>query len=153
MYPNSLEIYKCFIKNFEESGGVYKQELMGSIEDWHTNQALLGANSLIETYNVYGEKSNPAAVVKELLGFYEAPDSVKERIGFFLRNDILNNEDYINTDNRKKLGARAYSLIGLNSFGIATPEERALFNKAIEQGIIKYRSPHNFSGSVLPLPK
>ena len=153
MYSHSQEIYKCFVKNFKELEGMNQLGLMGSIEDWHTNQALLGANSLIETYNVYGDEANPSAVVKELLGFYEAPADVKEKIGVFLREDILNNEKYLKTDDRKRLRARTNALIGLHSFGLATPEEQELFNKAIEQGIIRYRNPHSFSGRALPLPK
>ena len=153
MYSNSLEIYKCFVKNFKAPGGVNQQELMGSIHSWHTNQALLGMNGLMETYNVYGDEANPSAVVKELLGFYDAPMEVKEKIGDFLRNDILNNEEYIKTDDRKRLQARTNALIGLHSFGLATLEEEKLFNEAIKQGIIKYRNPHAFSGHPLPLPK
>ena len=153
MYSNSLEIYKCFNKNFKESEGMNQKELMSSIQSWHTSQALLGANSLIKTYENFGMASNPGAVTIELLGFYEAPAEVKEKIGVFLREDILNNELYINTDDTTLLGVRVDALIGLNSFGLATPEERELFNKAIEQGIIRYRNPHAFFGRQLPLPE
>ena len=152
LYMNSLEIYNCFNKNFTNIG-VNQQVLMGSIKDWHTHQALLGANSLIETYNTYGDASNPRAVVIELLGFYEAPDSVRARIVSFLRNDIFYNNAYIYTDDRTRLGTRVNALIGLNSFDVATPEEQDLFNKAIGQGIIEYNNPHNFFGRPLPLPE
>ena len=153
MYSNSLEIYKCFNKNFKESEGMNQKELMSSIQSWHTSQALLGANSLIKTYENFGMASNPGAVTIELLGFYEAPAEVKEKIGVFLREDILNNEEYIKADDRQRLITRANALIGLYSFGLATPEERELFNKAIEQEVIRYRNPHAFTGRPLPLPE
>ena len=152
IYSGSLQIYESFIKNFNRDG-VHQRELLDSIQNWYTNQAVLGSNSLIEAYKIYGETSQPAAIVFSL-SFYGAPRKVKERIGAFLRNDILNNEDFINTEDRHKLGARVYGLIGLNSFGISTEEEKELFNKAIEQGIIKYYSPHSFFGSpTIPLPE
>ena len=153
MYSNSLEIYKCFVKNFKAPVGMNQQELMSSIQAWHTNQALLGANGLIKTYENFGMASNPGAVTIELLGFYDAPAEVKEKIGDFLRDDILNNEEYIQADDRKRLKARTNALIGLYSFGLATPEEEELFNKAIERGIIRYRNPHAFSGKSRPLPE
>ncbi len=59
----------------------------------------------------------------------------------------------MNTDDTTLLGVRVDALIGLNSFGIATPEEQELFNKAVEQGIIRYRNPHTFSGRPRPLPE
>ena len=130
-----------------------QQGLMGSIQAWHTNQAFLGANGLIKTYENFGMASNPGAVTIELLGFYDAPAEVKEKMGDFLRNDILNNKEYINTNDTTLLGARVDALIGLNSFGLATPEEQELFNKAIERGIIRYHNPHTFFGRPVPLPK
>ena len=153
LYMNSLEIYNCFNKNFTNRLETHQKSLMDAIENWHTHQALLGANSLIQTYNTYGDASNPRAVVSELLGFYEAPESVQDRIISFLRNDIFYSKQYIQTEDRTRLGARVLALIGLNSFDVATPEEQNLFNKSIEQGIIKYRNPHNFFGRSRPLPE
>ena len=152
MYSNSFEIYNCFTKNFKEPVGESQKELMGSIQEWHTNQAFLGANSLIETYNNYGMEADPGAVVMSFFDFYEAPDSVKERIGVFLRNDILNNEEFINAEDTLRLGTRTNALIGLNYLGVSTSEEQELFKEAIEQGIIRYNSTHSFFGYPLPLP-
>ena len=152
MYSNSLEIYKCFTKNFKEPVGESQKELMGSIQEWHTNQAFLGANSLIETYNNYGMEADPGAVVMGFFDFYEAPDNVKERIGVFLRNDILNNEEFINAEDTLRLGTRTNALIGLNYLGVSTPEEQELFNEAVRQGIIDYHNQHSFFGYPLPLP-
>ena len=152
MYSNSFEIYNCFTKNFKEPVGESQKELMGSIQEWHTNQAFLGANSLIETYNNYGMEADPGAVVMSFFDFYEAPDSVKERIGVFLRNDILNNEEFINAEDTLRLGTRTNALIGLNYLGVSTSEEQELFKEAIEQGIIRYNSTHSFFGRALPLP-
>ena len=153
MYLNSVEIYKCFIKNFKSPEGKYQQELMGSIYDWHTNQALLGMNSTIEGYKTYGVETRPNAVAYSLFKFYDAPIEVKEKIGGFLRKSFLNNEEFINSEERLKLKARVNALIGLNYLGVATPAEQELYNKAIEQGIIRYNSTHSFSGSPLPLPE
>ena len=155
VYLNSAEIYKCFTKNFKESVGANQQKLMGSIYDWYTNQALLGMNSTIEGYKTYGVETRPGAVTMQLFQFYDAPIEVKEKIGVFLRNDILNNPEFINTNNRWKLGARVNALISLNYLGVATSEEQELYKKAIEQGIIGiYKdNPHAFSRSELPLPK
>ena len=153
IYLNSVEIYKCFTKNFKDPVGVNQQRLMNSIYDWHTNQALLGMNGRIEAYKTYGIETRPNAVAMQLFKFYDAPIEVKEKIGDFLRNDILTNPEFINTDNRWKLQARADALIGLNYLGVATPEEHELYNKAIEQKIINYNSTHSFSSKPLPLPE
>ena len=155
MYLNSLEIYKCFTKNFKEPVGVNQQKLMGSIYDWHTNQALLGMNSRIEGYKTYGIETKPNAVAYSFFKFYDAPIEVKEKIGDFLRNDILNNPEFIDSEERLVLKARVNALVGLNYLGVATPEEQELYKKAIEQGVIGiYKdNPHAFSRSALPLPK
>ena len=154
MYANSVEIYKCFTKNFKSPVGMNQQGLMGSIQAWHTNQALLGANSIIEAYKTYGVETRPGAVTMRLFKFYEAPDSVKEKIGVFLRGDILNNEEFINTENGFKLKARVDALIGLNYLGVSIPEEQELYNKAVKQGIIRTHkdNPHSFFGRPVPLP-
>ena len=153
MYKDSVEIYKCFIKNFTDSeGGINQQKLMESIQSWRTNQALLGADSIIDAYES-GIRTRQAAVTNQLLRFYEAPEDVRERIGLFLREGVLNNEEFIKADDRQRLGARVNALIGLNSFGIATSKEQELFNKAIEEGIIRYKNPHSFSRRALPLPE
>jgi len=90
-----------------------------------------------------------------LFEFYDAPISVKERIGVFLREDILNNEEFIKADidDLQRLAARVNALIGLNYLNVATSEEQELYNKAIEQGIIRYNNIHSFSGSFVPLPE
>jgi len=130
MYLNSVEIYKCFIKNFKDPVGEKQKMLMGSIYNWHTNQALLGMNSIIEGYKTYGVETRPNAVAYSFFKFYNAPRRVKEKIGVFLRNDMLNKEEFIKADDRQRLGARVNALIGLNYLGVATPEERELYNKA-----------------------
>ena len=153
IYLNSVEIYNCFTKNFKEPVGVNQQRLMNSIYDWHTNQALLAMNSRIEDYKIYGKETKPNVVAYSFFKFYDAPIEVKEKIGDFLRNDILNNEDFIGSQERFILKGRVNALIGLNYLGVATPEEQELYNKAIEQGVINYNSTHSFSGKPLPLPE
>ena len=126
---------------------------MGAIETWHTKQGLLGADSLIETYENYGMEANPGAIVMSLWDFDDAPDEVKAKIGTFLRKDILNNTDFINTEDRKRLGARVNALVGLKYFGILNPEEEKIFNQAIEKGIIIQSSKgDSFLGFSRPLP-
>ena len=137
MYHNSLEIYKCFTKNFQEPVGANQQELMGSIQEWHTNQAFLGANSLIEAYNNYGMEANPGAVVMSFFNFDEAPENVKEKIGLFLRNDILNNEEFINTEDTYRLNTRVDALIGLKYLNLLNEEEKQVFDEAIQIGVIE----------------
>ncbi len=153
MYLNSAEIYNCFIKNFKSPVGEKQRMLMGSIYDWHTNQSLLGANSTIEAYKTYGIETRPNAVAYSLFKFYNAPIEVKEQIGTFLRENILNNEEFINSRERLILKARVNALIGLNYLGVATPAEQDLYDKAIEQGIIEHHSTHSFSGHPAPLPE
>ena len=153
MYSGSLEIYNCFNENFKNPKGEGQQALMGAIETWHTKQGLLGADSLIETYENYGMEANPGAIVMSLWDFDDAPDEVKAKIGTFLRKDILNNEDFINTEDRKRLGARVNALVGLKYFGILNPEEEKIFNQAIEKGIIIQSSKgDSFLGFSRPLP-
>ena len=158
IYSNSFEIYKCFTKNFKEPVGESQKELMGSIQEWHTNQAFLGANSLIETYNNYGMEAKPGGIVISFFDFYEAPDSVKERIGVFLRNNILNNEEFINTENTYRLGTRTNALIGLKYLDVLNEEDKAVFDEAIKLGVIedlgksRLRDGNIFSGRALPFP-
>ena len=137
MYSGSFKIYNCFNENFKNPEGEGQQALMGAIETWHTKQGLLGADSLIETYENYGMEANPEAIVISLWEFDDAPDEVKAKIGTFLRKDILNNEDFINTEDRKRLGARVKALVGLKYFGILNPEEEKMFNEAVKAGIIR----------------
>ena len=156
MYLDSAEIYKCFIKNFEGLEGENQQVLMSSILEWQTHQGLLGVNSTIEAYKNYGINADrPDAIAHSLFDYYYAPIEVKEKIGEFLRNDMLYNEEFIKADidDIRKLGARVDALIGLNYLGVATPEEQELYNKAIEEGIIRYNSTHSFFGRALPLPE
>ena len=153
MYSGSLEIYNCFNENFKNPKGEGQQALMVAIETWHREQGLLGADSLIETYENYGMEANPGAIVMSLWDFDEAPDEVKAKIGTFLRKDILNNADFINTEDRKRLGARVNALVGLKYFGILNPEEEKIFNQAIEKGIIIQSSKgDSFLGFSRPLP-
>ena len=152
MYSGSLEIYNCFNENFKNPEK-HQKALMVAIETWHREQGLLGADSLIETYENYGMEANPGAIVMSLWDFDEAPDEVKAKIGTFLRKDILNNADFINTEDRKRLGARVNALVGLKYFGILNPEEEKIFNQAIEKGIIIQSSKgDSFLGFSRPLP-
>ena len=153
MYSGSLKIYNCFNKNFKNPVGVHQQALMGVIKTWHKDQGLLGADSLIKTYENYGMEANPGAVVMSLWDFDDAPDEVKAKIGTFLRKDILNNEDFMNAKDRKRLGARVKALVGLKYLGILNPEEEKIFNQALEKGIIIQSSKgDSFWGFSRPLP-
>ena len=148
-YSSSLEIYNCFKKNFSNPEGEYQQELMRTIEGWHISQSILGVNSLLETYKVY---DNPAAIVSRLNDFRSAPAEIKDQIAEFYRSEIINNEVFIKTNERRKLRARVKALIGLKYFDYLTPEEQELFDKALEQGVIRNPAEGVFSGSSRPLP-
>ena len=135
MYLGSLEIYKCFQKNFQNPTGMNQQALMGAIESWHTQQGLLGADSLIETYS-YGIGFNPHATVKSLHKFKEAPNEVKIKVGSFFRN-VWNDDTFkMGTDQIQKW-AHINSLIGLKYMNSLNVEEQKVFNELLEQGIIK----------------
>ena len=146
MHSNSLVIYKCFLKNFQNPTDKYQQQLKQTIENWYADQSALGANSLIETYKVYGLDSNPSSIVYSLNDFRAAPKEITDKIAEFYRKEIINNEGFINTDNRRKLGARVNALIGLKYFGVINEEEQELFNRALEQGVITISSPNSFFG-------
>ena len=152
MYLNSFKIKKSFVENFKTPIGKYQKELMKAIEDWHVHLAFLGADSRIASYKVYKMNVNPNFIVTKLYKFYDAPVEVKEKIAVFLRNDILYNEKFINTDVGRLLRARVDALINLNYLNVATAEEQKLYKESIEQGIIRYNSTHSFSARNLPLP-
>ena len=151
MHSNSLVIYKCFSKNFQNPTDKYQQQLKQTIENWYADQSALGANSLIETYKVYGLDSNPSSIVYSLNDFRAAPKEITDKIAEFYRKEIINNEGFINTDNRRKLGARVNALIGLKYFGVINEEEEELFNRALEQGVITAPSPNSFFGYSDPI--
>ena len=162
MYSGSLEIYKCFIKNFENLEGKYQSALRGKIKSWHIQQGVWGVEGLIGGYRSYrkeyGIGFQPSSVARGLWGFYEAPDEVKKGIGVFLRDDILNNEEFIRADDRESIRARADALLGLNYMGVLNERERELFEKAVEQGVIENLGPgvkgrDVFHVRPLPLPE
>ena len=46
MYIDSLEIYKSFVKSFENPTGAHQKELMNVLENWYKYQVLMGLNYL-----------------------------------------------------------------------------------------------------------
>ncbi|MCZ0932900.1 MAG: hypothetical protein OXJ52_07100 [Oligoflexia bacterium] len=151
-HDNSFQIYKCFLKNFKNPEGEHQQALKGVIQDWHASQSFWGADSMIEAYKK-GIESNPLFVASELHKFISAPEEVKGMIAKFYRNDILNNQEFINTENRYKLGARVDALIGLKYFGLLNNEEEDLFERAISAGIIEKVGKGNvYFGYNRPIP-
>ena len=66
---NSLIIYNCFIKNFQGPTGEHQKALKQAIESWYGQQTEWGADSLIETYKVYGMESNPSSIAYSLNDF------------------------------------------------------------------------------------
>ena len=143
----SLTIYNCFLKNFENPTGEYQKKLKSVIENWYEEQSYLGASSLIETYKFYGYEANPSAIAYSLNDFRYAPIELREEIAEFYRREFIHNEEFINAVDSRSLGARVNALIGLKYFGVINDEELALFNRAIEQGVIEplensYRGRH-----------
>ena len=66
IHSSSLEIYKCFLKNFQNpEGREYQQKLKETIESWYGLQSQLGAEALISAYQK-GIKTNPSAVTNSL---------------------------------------------------------------------------------------
>ena len=136
MYSGSLEIYNCFNENFKNPKGEGQQALMGAIETWHRDQGLLGADSLIETYEHYGMEANPHAIVSSLHEFREAPGEVKVKVGSFFR-DIWNDDTFkMGTDNIQKW-AHINSLIGLKYLDTLNEGEEKVFNEFLEKEIIR----------------
>ena len=133
---DSLRIYRCFLKNFENPTGEHQQKLKSIIEDWYEELSYLGASSLIEEYNVYGSFYPPGDVYI-LNNFRYAPIELREEIAEFYRREFINNEEFINTDDSTKLGARVNALIGLKDFGLINEEELELFNRGLDQGVIE----------------
>ena len=151
-YSSSLQIYNCFKKNFKNPVKTHQIALMNTIESWYGQQSALGAKGLIEAYTK-GIVSNPWFVVSKLHRFTPAPQGVKAMIAEFYRKDILNNKDFINTEDDYKLGARVDALVGLKYLGFLNSEEQQLFDQAIKAGVIEKVGKGNyFSGSSRPLP-
>ena len=149
-YDDSFQIYKCFLKNFKNPVGEHQQALKVVIQEWYASQSFWGADSMIGAYKK-GIESNPWAVASELHRFRPAPQEVRDMIAKFYRNDILNNEEFIKTEERRKLGARVDALIGLKYFGVINEEEQELFNKALEQGVIEAIGGASFFGYSRPI--
>ena len=138
MYENSLELYNSFIKNFTKSTGEYhiqahQKKLMRVIEGWYMEQSSLAAKARIEAYTTYGIDIRPNTITYGLGYFYDAPLEVKEEIALFLREDILNNEKFINTDDETLLRSRVNAIESLNDLNVATDEEVALYKAIKEQ--------------------
>ena len=151
LYKDNLAVYRCYLKNFREpEGEIYQEELMGSIEGWYDNQSALGADNYIESYK-YGMTTDPASTVYDLHRFGLAPLGVRERIAKFYREDVLNNPEFIDTDDTYRLGARVDALIGLRYLRLLEPEEQELFDRAFEEGVIR-RSSRGYFGYGRPLP-
>ena len=152
MYFNSLKIKNSFFENFKTPIGKHQKELIKDIESWHTNQAFLGVDGWIDSYN-YQINTSPSTVAARLRKFYEAPMEVKKYIALFLRN-ILNNEKLMHTNDDYFIRGRSHALIGLYVLGLTTDDEEELYNEAIEQGIISHHnfSAHAYSVDFLPLP-
>ena len=159
MYSDSLKIYNCFKDNFKGwSVGTHQRDLGEAIKDWHAHQGLLGMNSFIETYKnykeEYGSRFSVTRSVANVFQFKEAPEEVRTRMIDFYRNDIFNNEKIKAAQDEVSLRARVNALIGLNYMNALNEEERRIFNKAIEQGIISNpnKNPNSFFGFSRPLP-
>ena len=148
---NSLIIYECFLKNFQNPTGEYQKKLKQAIETWYGQQSEWGANSLMEAYNYYGLASNPSAVAYSLNYFRYAPQETIDKITEFYRKEFIHNEDYINTNDWYKLRARANALIGLKYFDVLNEEEENLFKKAIEQGVIRPAGKDSYFGYSEPI--
>ena len=158
MYSGSLTIYKCFLKNFKNPVEEEQLKLKQIIESWHGQQSELGAKALISAYRQKQEKEfNPFFVVSKLNRFEaEVPQGVKNMIAEFYKNDIINNSEFINTDESYKLGARVNALTGLKYLGVLEEEEYKreleLFNKALSAGIIEKVGKDSYFTFSRPLP-
>ena len=150
---NSLTIYECFLKNFQNNPtGEYQKELKQVIETWYGQQSEWGANSLMEAYKTYGEADvNPNFIAIELNGFRDAPQETVDEIVKFYRENFIYNEDFINAKDISRLGARVDALIGLKYFDALNKEEENLFKKAIEQGVIRPARENSYFGFGEPI--
>ena len=152
IHSSSLEIYKCFLKNFQNpEGGEHQQKLKETIESWYGLQSQLGAGALISAYQ-NGIRTNPSKVSRGLHDFQSTLPEVKVKIANFYRNDFLNNPAFKNSDSAYVLGARVDALIGLKYLDQLNEQEQELFNKALEQGVIRRSGTDSFIGSIRPLP-
>ena len=159
MYSDSLKIYNCFKENFEGwTGKTQQRGLEEAIKGWHTQQGIFGMNSFVETYKnykeEYGNRFKIGSVAGNLFKFRKAPEEVRIRMIDFYRNDIWNNEEFKASKARVHLKARVNALIGLNYMNALNEEERRVFNRALEEGIISNpnKNPSSFFGFARPLP-
>ena len=151
MHRDSLEIYNFFLKNFPNLVGENQQKLKRVIEGWYGNQNKWGAEALMTAYQ-YGIEDNPSAVTRSLHNFQAVPSDTRAEMGEFYRNEFLNNPAFINTNDLYKQGARTNALIGLKYLGLLEGSEVELFNRAVEEGMIKSLGENSFSASLKPLP-
>ena len=149
MYLGSLEIYNCFNENFKNPED-HQKALMRAIETWHTKQGLLGADSLIKTYENYGMEANPGAIVSSLHKFREAPSEVKVKVGSFFR-DIWNDDTFKMGTERRQKKTHIKSLIGLKYLDALDEEEEKAFNEFLEKGIIRAH-PNGVTYTIRRLP-
>ena len=148
MFDDSLEIYNCFLKNFPNPEGESQQELKRIIEDWHEQQSEWGAEALMTAYQ-YGIKNHPTKVTRSLLDFQIVSSDTKTKMGAFYRDEFLNNPDF---NNPYFQGARVNALIGLKYLDLLEGSEVELFDKAVEEGVIKSLGENSFSSTTKPLP-
>jgi len=151
MHDDSLEVYKCFLENFPNPVGESQENLRQIIESWHEQQSVWGAEALMRAYQ-YGVKKNPWAVAKSLHDFKTLPLEMKIKIAEFYRDEFLHNPDFIGTHDPYSQGARTNALIGLALLNFLKGQEVELFNRAIEEGVIKKVGEGSFLASTKPLP-
>ena len=158
MYSDSLTIYRCFLKNFQNSTDKHQQQLKQIIENWYGQQSQWGASALIGTYrNQTQEKINSFFVVRRLNKFEsDTPSNIKAMIADFYKNDIINNPEFQNTEESYKLGSRVDALVGLKYLGVLDEdeykEELKLFEKALKAGIIEEVDKNSYFTFNDPLP-
>ena len=165
MHSGSYKIYKCFIKNFQNPVGEHQRALKQTIESWYESQSMLGASAVISSYKQAPEALkqapgafNPFVVVDRLNNFKaETPVEVKAMIAEFYKKDIINNPEFIETDDSYKWRTRADALVGLQYLGVLEEDryqaERELFERAIEAGVIKQLDATSYSTDYIrPIP-
>jgi len=152
MALRSRELYKCFIKNFQNLEGENQRALREAMTAWYNEQSLQGARGLITEYELFNTKPSivglPHSNVSVLVGYtYDGtPEVVREKLEPFFRAVL--------TDKRLKAGfsrtsAFLNALIGLKKLNALTPDEEKIFKRVKELGGIKYapKDPDNYYSS------
>jgi len=141
MALRSRELYKCFIKNFQNLKGENQRALREAMTAWYNEQSLSGVRALIGKYDFVNDHSDTMgfadATVLSLLSHTNknAPERVKRELEDFFRRALT--DDRLEVGSFDQISIYLNAMIALEKLDALNPTEKKIFNRLRELGGIK----------------